>query len=494
MKTKSEKITKRILSVILCFSLIIAYIPLISVPVSAADDITVTIDTGTSVTLKDSDGDNYYEIGTSDALFAFAAAVNDGNSTINAELTADVAVYENLIVDDSYNSNVGSAAGARKPEITAEYNGTFDGQNYTISGLLFYNVRKSLALFHNIGSNGTVKNLQIADSYHVGLSSVGIAIKNYGTITNCYINDDVVIGGTSGALSSGIADVNYGVISNCNNTARCVKASAKSAVAGIVGNNYGYVINCCNTGTFNSGDATWGYFGGIAYYNYNVIANSYIFYDGLINVSDFGGIVYRNEEDGIITNSYTFGMNSPVADFYNSVVRKNEGTVDSLSGEKSLSQFASGEVSYLLQQGATVEVDGTSTFYDGNIWGQDIDNGKTVQSYPTFTGDDVNYGYTCATGVDEKIYTNNNVSQNEKPGHSIENGICINCGYECEHSYVNGICELNNCYASATLNAEGFYEVKNAGNLFWFAQQVNEVGNREIKGVLTDDIDLENRP
>ena len=30
--------------------------------------------------------------------------------------------------------------------------------------------------------------------------------------------------------------------------------------------------------------------------------------------------------------------------------------------------------------------------------------------------------------------------------------------------------------------------------MFWFAEQVNEVGNREIKGVLTDDIDLENRP
>ena len=34
----------------------------------AAENITVTIDTGASVTLKDTDGDNYYEVGTADEL------------------------------------------------------------------------------------------------------------------------------------------------------------------------------------------------------------------------------------------------------------------------------------------------------------------------------------------------------------------------------------------------------------------------------------------
>ena len=60
---------------------------------------------------------------------------------------------------------------------------------------------------------------------------------------------------------------------------------------------------------------------------------------------------------------------------------------------------------------------------------------------------------------------------------------------ECE----NGFCP-NGCYEPATLNAEGYYEIDNAGKLFWFAQQVNVKGNREIKGVLTADIDLENKP
>ena len=47
---------------------------------------------------------------------------------------------------------------------------------------------------------------------------------------------------------------------------------------------------------------------------------------------------------------------------------------------------------------------------------------------------------------------------------------------------------------SATLNAAGYYEIGNADQLFWFARQVNVEGNKEIKGALTADIDLKNKP
>ena len=50
---------------------------------AAAADITVNIDTGASVTLKDTDGDGAYEIGNADQLYAFAAAVNADNEAIN---------------------------------------------------------------------------------------------------------------------------------------------------------------------------------------------------------------------------------------------------------------------------------------------------------------------------------------------------------------------------------------------------------------------------
>ena len=67
------------------------------------------------------------------------------------------------------------------------------------------------------------------------------------------------------------------------------------------------------------------------------------------------------------------------------------------------------------------------------------------------------------------------------------------------HYYdANGFCiahEGDDNYMPAPLNAEGYYEIANGGQLFWFAQQVNEGGEkgRYLKAVLKNDIDLEDR-
>lgn len=67
--------------------------------------------------------------------------------------------------------------------------------------------------------------------------------------------------------------------------------------------------------------------------------------------------------------------------------------------------------------------------------------------------------------------------------------------YELEHTFQNGLCvKCDRGYEPAKLNSNGYYEIANAGNLFWFARQVNELGKREVKGILTADIDLEERP
>ena len=87
----------------------------------------------------------------------------------------------------------------------------------------------------------------------------------------------------------------------------------------------------------------------------------------------------------------------------------------------------------------------------------------------------------------------------------IEGGKAIEINPD-NHIFVKGFCACgayepatlvtNENYASLGLTAEyvDYYAISNAGQLFWFAQQVNVEGNREIKGVLTADIDLENRP
>ena len=74
MRTKTNRTLRKILSIALCLALVMSYVPMVSITASAtAADITVNIDTGASVTLRDADGDDYYDIGTADELYAFAA-------------------------------------------------------------------------------------------------------------------------------------------------------------------------------------------------------------------------------------------------------------------------------------------------------------------------------------------------------------------------------------------------------------------------------------
>lgn len=58
--------------------------------------------------------------------------------------------------------------------------------------------------------------------------------------------------------------------------------------------------------------------------------------------------------------------------------------------------------------------------------------------------------------------------------------------------WVNGFSETGE-YEPAQKNADGYYEIKNGGNLFWFANHVN-TADRTANAVITADIDLEGRP
>ena len=62
-----------------------------------------------------------------------------------------------------------------------------------------------------------------------------------------------------------------------------------------------------------------------------------------------------------------------------------------------------------------------------------------------------------------------------------------------EHHYVNGICTIEDCtdrYQPATKNANGVYELANAGNVEWFSDGVKEQPGNYTDACLTADIDL----
>lgn len=60
------------------------------------------------------------------------------------------------------------------------------------------------------------------------------------------------------------------------------------------------------------------------------------------------------------------------------------------------------------------------------------------------------------------------------------------------HSFEKGFCSHCGAYEEAELK-DGYYQISNAGQLFWFANHVNTV-DRTASAVLTADIDLEDKP
>ena len=68
-------------------------------------------------------------------------------------------------------------------------------------------------------------------------------------------------------------------------------------------------------------------------------------------------------------------------------------------------------------------------------------------------------------------------------------GKCTVCGYECTHKFDdNGFCLTCDVYQPAVLNADGYYEIGNVGNLFWLAEQVNYGSLTKFNAVLTSDL------
>lgn len=273
---------------------------------------------------KDGVYDKVYEISNADQLYWFANKINNENYTsgnINAVLTADIVVNENVLKSDGTLNDgsftdwtpIGMWAGDDK---YYSYSGIFDGQNHTISGLYLNQMGMAgcVGLFGHVGSGGKVSNVRVLDSYFSVNGGVGgVCGYNDGTITNCY-NAGMINKLTDDYANDfgGVCGYNTGTIIDCYNTGN---VSGVNYNGGVCGDNDGTIINCYNTGGV-SGD---------------------------YHVGDICGDNYGDT----VTNCYYLS---------DTEIDHKDGTVG-----KTKEQFANGEVAYLLQ------ADRTET-----IWGQTI--------------------------------------------------------------------------------------------------------------------------
>ena len=173
---------------------------------------------------------NPYQIATADDLKAFRDKVNGGATTACAILTADITLHKS----ETW-TPIGSSSSKNK------YNGTFDGQGHTISGLNVNEGSDQAGLFGDTAWSNTspvIKNLTIADSSFV----------------------------TAGGYAGGVAGWGGGVFENCH-TEASVTVQGKKCAGGIIGSYKGTgntaelsMIQCSNRATVKE----VGGFGGLA--------------------------------------------------------------------------------------------------------------------------------------------------------------------------------------------------------------------------------------
>ena len=126
---------------------------------------------------------------------------------MQSDLSLNCILTENIDLKDKAWTPIGSGFSSN-----TGYQGTFDGQGHRITGLTITTNSaggQNATLFDYIGSDGTVKNLQVEVNYNVQQNGAagGIAYTNYGTITACSVTGNITA--NSGTIG-GIAVNNFG--------------------------------------------------------------------------------------------------------------------------------------------------------------------------------------------------------------------------------------------------------------------------------------------
>ncbi len=375
--------------------------------------------------LNDTHND-YYAIENVGQLYWFAKQVDNlsigdittsGTSytnhtvTVNVVLTDDIVDNQNVL-DQNGDLNKGTyrewtpIGYSNNPYI--RFAGVFDGNNKTISGLVYDNYATvhdegyrdciGVGLFAYITNPARIKDTIIVDSYFAGYQNVGAfvgatgsgGVKDSRAIVNC-VSKATIKGNTK---SGGIAGQGTLTITNCRNEGRVY---VQNQGGGIIGAPlYGAVItNTVNTGDVVCIESSAGvYNGGFAGYvdgrNQAEFKNCYNMGDLIVSNTNqtssvFGGFFGQCGNALTVENCYNYGKvqvtgtsydskfgsfagnlsgTGTVSNCYYNTTDATYGAVNNadytgITGKES-SAFSSGEVAYLLQQGNTEQV-----------WGQD---------------------------------------------------------------------------------------------------------------------------
>ena len=286
--------------------------------------------------------DEYYQIANAGNLMWFAQKVNEGQTAINAKLTADIDMKD---IDWTTMSS---------------FAGTFDGDGHTILYLCADENGEDddiadgsrCGLFQTLAEGGTVTNLTISGAQLWSAHSAGaIAAVNNGTISKCIVKDSTIELGASHGLSA-IAGTNTGTVTDCG------------------------VVNCFlqrRWGAANSSDYA---IGAVVEDNSGTVSNCFSYGCTFSNSPNLFAIV----ESG----------NAPVNCYY-----YTDATVsDTVATAKTVKAFASGEVAYLLNGSSSEDVTWYQKLLTDTYPVLDSKHGKVYYGYVDCQSQDKIYANT----------------------------------------------------------------------------------------------------
>lgn len=357
--------------------------------------------------VKDTDG--IYYISNAAHLKQFRDIVNHGEWDANAKLVNDIDM------SPICSSTVGSWEPIGTTNWSDGYEGTFDGDGYSITGLYINSHDYYTGLF-GVARNGssyhgaTIKNLTVEGDVtsSQGYCAIIAGMTQGGTITNCVARGKVstsngytIAGICANAWESTIADctneasisatiTSYNVggivgestsdITGCTNTGNISIPGKAKQVGGIVGSTTANIARCINKGTINNPDQESEKTGGIVGETSGSITHCANEGDVTAHIL-VGGIAGRAENCNELSHNYNVGKvtansNSVVGSLFGSAfgssniinnVYLSNGTFDTHGVPATEDEFRWGKAAYLL----------------GGDWGQDI---SYDQKYPSLDG------------------------------------------------------------------------------------------------------------
>jgi len=249
----------------------------------------------TSSIVGDGTAENPYLITTEADLLALA------NEELTNALSANYELQNDIVVTSTTWVPIGNST---------EFSGHFDGNGYTISGVILEGSGYNYTGFFGKNS-GLIENLTVDVTFSASNYLGGLVAYNTGTIRNCLTNGTLT---STSYYVGGLVGENYnGTISTSGSTAA---VTGNSYVGGLVGRNRSYygsgntaITNCYAQGNVTANSNV----GGLVGHNYHdngsytaVIRNCYA--AGKVNDGEGAGLVGSN--NGRVYNSYYRSINT----------------------------------------------------------------------------------------------------------------------------------------------------------------------------------------